>query len=146
MTTVVYVGGIMAGDGRETYGAPDESELIVRDDCVKVWKLADGSLLGAAKASEDIERVRRALEKGKKPPKGLEVNAIHVSPKGRIRLYEGSIWQDIRTPYYAVGSGSIFAFPLLKYGITDAVRIVEVVSRECDPFSGGQIHSVALKG
>ena len=146
MTTVVYVNGVMAADGRETQCAPDESEMIVRDDCVKVWKLEDGSLLGAAKASEDIERLRRALAKGKKPPKGLECYAIWVSPRGRIRLFEGAIWQDIRTPYYAVGSGAVFAFPLLKYGITDAVRIVEVVSRECDPFSGGQIHSVKLKG
>lgn len=144
MTTVVYVAGVMASDGRETQDDKDESALIIRDDCVKVWKLRDGSLFGAAKASEDIERLRRALVKGKKPPKLTDINALHVDTAGRIRVYEGTIWQDVSTPYYAVGSGAVFAFPLLKYGLNDAVKICTVAA-SCDPFSGGVIHSVQLK-
>jgi hypothetical protein len=142
MTTIVYRDGVMCGDGRETSSSEGESSMIIRDDCVKVFKMKDGSLFGGAKTSEDIERLHRALIAGKKPPKLEDVNAMRVDPRGRIWSYEGRIWQAVTSPFYAVGTGAIFAFPLLKAGLP-ARRIVEIVLT-CDPYSGGLISEVIL--
>lgn len=142
MTTIVYSNRIMVGDGRETFSGDDESTMIVRDDCVKVFKLKDGSLFGGARGSEDIERLHRALLTGKKPPKLDDINAMRVDPKGRIWSYEGRIWQAITLPFYAVGTGAIFAFPLLKAGL-EPRKVVEIVLT-CDPYSGGLITEVSL--
>jgi 20S proteasome alpha/beta subunit len=143
MTTIVYRDGVMAGDGRETIQNDEYSSYyILRDDCEKVWKLKDGSLFGAAHGSEDIERLRRALVKGRKPPKCEDVVGMRVDKKGRIWIYEGRIWQRIDQTYYAVGSGSIMAFPLLDAGV-DAIKACTVAASR-DPFSGGKVHWVEL--
>lgn len=143
MTTIVYRDGVMAGDGRETIQNDEYSSYyIIRDNCVKVWKLKDGSLFGAAHGSECIERLREALEKGEKPPKLEDVAGLRVDKKGRISLYEGNIWQPIHMPYYAVGSGSIMAFALLDAGL-DAIKACRGAARR-DPFSGGRVHWVKL--
>lgn len=144
MTTIVYRDGIMAADGRETIQNDEYASFyILRDDCVKVWKLKNGSLFGAAHGSEDIERLYRALKKGKKPPKLECIAGLMVDKKGRITLYEGRIWQSVTAPYYSVGSGSILAFSALDAGASaeDACRI----AAKRDPFSGGEIHTVSLK-
>lgn len=143
MTTITYKDGIMAADGRETIQNDEHSSFyIIRNNCVKVWKLKDGSLFGAAHGSECIERLREALEKGEKPPKLDDVAGLRVDKKGRIWLYEGNIWQKIDMPYYSVGSGSIMAFPLLDAGM-DAVTACRIAAQR-DPFSGGRIHAVQL--
>lgn len=143
MTTITYRDGLMCGDGRETLDTPDESPFVVRDDCVKVWKLPDGSLLGASRSSEDIERLRRSMFKGKKLPKLGDVNAIWVDPKGRIWFTEGKIWVRIDADYYAVGSGSIFALSAMDAG-ADA-RLACMIGAKRDPFSGGQITELHLE-
>lgn len=143
MTTITYRAGVMCGDGRETVcGDDNESAYIVRDDCVKVWKLPDGSLLGASRASEDIERLRRSLFKGKKTPKLGDINALLADPKGRIWIFEGSIWQEVDAEYYAVGSGAAFALSAMDAG-ADA-RLACMIGAKRDPFSGGVIHEIQL--
>ena len=142
MTTITYRNGVMCGDGRETLECPDESPFVMRDDCVKVWKLKDGSLLGASRASEDIERLRRSMVKQKTLPKLEDINAIWVDPKGRIWFTEGRIWQRVKAEYYSVGSGSIFAIPAMDAG-AGARRACEIGAFR-DPFSGGKITEISL--
>jgi ATP-dependent protease HslVU (ClpYQ) peptidase subunit len=139
VTTVVYRDGVMAGDGRETIDQGGSS-MILRDDCPKVYRLKDGRVFGAAHGSEAIERMLRALNEGqdihKLTPHLEDVVAIVVDKKGRIMVSEGIIWVRVRVPFYTIGSGSMFAFPALKAGVSaiEAVRI----ACECDPFSGGK--------
>lgn len=145
MTTIAYRDGILAGDGRETFVSEGESPMVNRDDCIKIFRLQDGRLFGAAKTSEDIERLYRALKKGKTKwptPKCDDVNAMVVDLKGGIWSYEGRVWIKVETDYYAVGSGSHFALPAMDAGAS-AVEAVEIGCKR-DPFSGGTITSLAL--
>jgi len=143
MTTIIYRDGVMIGDGRESMGGDEgESAMIIRDDCVKAIKLKDGRLFGGSKTSEDIERLYRSIVAGKKPPKCEDVNAMLIELDGTILNYEGHIWQKITLPFYAVGSGAIYAFPLLKAGLP-LRKVIEIVLT-LDPFSGGLITEVEL--
>jgi hypothetical protein len=146
MTTIVYRDGVMAGDGTETSIGEDESPMILTRNCVKVFRLPSGELFGASRGSEDCERLKHSLMKGLPAPKLEDINGLRVDLKGRIWLYEGNIWQHVGadTGYYAVGVGSVFAFPLLKagHGAIEACRI----AKELDPFSGGKLTYVKLAG
>ncbi len=133
----------MAGDGRETACADGESTVVLRDNDVKVWRLPDGRLFGAACSSEDIERLRLALVNKQPPPKLEEINGLLVDLKGHMWLYEGNIWQRIWGKYFAIGSGSVFALGAMDAGASavEAVRI----GKKRDPYSGGKITSLKLK-
>jgi hypothetical protein len=143
MTTIVYRAGVLAGEGRETIQNDEHSSYyILRDDCIKVWRLKDGSLFGAAHGSEDIERLRLALVNKVTPPKLEDVCGLRVDPKGRMWVYEGNIWQRQYGKYYAVGSGSILAFAALDAG-ADAIMACKIAAKR-DPYSGGKVTAVRL--
>ena len=142
MTTIVYRDDVMAGDSRETDG-PDSNPIILRDDCIKVFRLPDGSLFGASDSSESIERLHKALIDNLPPPKLDNINALLVKPDGTIWQYEGNIWQAIHQPYHAVGSGSMFALPAMDAGAS-AVEAVEIGIKR-DPFSGGKVTHLRLR-
>jgi hypothetical protein len=116
------------------------SPMILRDDCPKVYRLKDGRVFGAAHGSEAIERMLRALNEGqdihKLTPHLEDIIALVVDKKNRLWVSEGIIWVKLKVPFYAIGSGSLFAFPALKAGASaiEAVRI----ACECDPYSGGR--------
>lgn len=142
LTTIAYRDGVMAGDGRETIISEDESPVVARDNCIKVFKLPDGRLFGASRGCEDIERLHQSLLKGLPPPKLDDVNGLLVDHKGRMWLYEGTIWQRIPLAYYGVGSGSIFAVAAMDAGAS-AVEACKIGAKR-DPYSGGKITAVRL--
>lgn len=145
MTTIAYRDGVMSGDGRETSEGPNESALVIRDNCKKVFKLADGRLFGASKGSEDIERLYRALQNGDELfPVLADVNGLLIDTDGKMWLYEGTIWQPLEdVEYYAIGSGSIYAFAAMDMGASAEEAVL--VGTKRDPYSGGKISSVKLK-
>lgn len=151
MTTIAYRDGVMAGDGRETYVEEGESSMVARDDCVKIHRLPDGRLFGASKTSEEINVLHDALLNGltQDPvklwptPKLEDINAMVIDTDGTIYAYEGVRWERIEEKYFAVGSGSRFAFPALDAGAT-ALRAVEIGVKR-DPFSGGKVSTLTLK-
>jgi hypothetical protein len=133
---------VLAGDGRETAIAEDESPMVLNDRCRKVFKLPDGQLFGASKGSEDGTRLYEALTKKLPPPKLECVNALRIDLKGRIWLYEGNIWQRITIPYYAIGSGSIFAMAAMDAGAS-AIEAAKIGAKR-DVYSGGKVTFVRL--
>ena len=151
MTTIVYRDGVLAGDGRETSHEEGESSFIIRDDCIKVYRLPDGRLFGAARTSEDIARLYDALMEAcandspnRWPcPRLEDVNAICVDTDGVIRVYEGARWEVVNMPYYSVGSGARFAFALLDAGHSAEETVKFTMGR--DPWSGGKITTLKLK-
>lgn len=146
MTTIVYRDGVMAADGKETLQNDEHSSYYtLRLDCIKVWKLKDGSLFGAAHMSESIERLKDALMKGLPPPKLEDICGLRVDTRRRMWVYEGNIWQPIQGKhrYYAIGSGAIIAFGALDAG-ADARTACKIAAAR-DPYSGGKIHTVKLK-
>jgi hypothetical protein len=151
MTTIAYRAGIIAGDGRESYIEDHESAMVARDDCVKVHRLPDGRLFGAARTSEEINILHEALIRSCKwwhfwtkwpEPKLDDINAMVVDKDGHIHSYEGGRWESVDAPYFAVGSGARFALPAMDAGATaeDAVRI----GMRRDPFSGGRLTTLRL--
>ena len=144
MTTIAYRAGIMAGDGRETIQNDEHSSwYVLQDKCHKVIKLKDGRLFGGAHGSESIVRLENALKQGLPPPKLEDIAGLLVDTKGAMWLYEGNMWQRVKGPYYAVGSGSILAFAAMDAGAT-AIEAVTIAARR-DPFSGGKVTAVRLK-
>ena len=142
MTTIAYRNGVLAGDGRETQIADGESALVIRDTDVKVFKLKDGRLFGAAKTSEDILRLHNSLKNGTALPKLDDVAAILVDLKRRIWFCEGRIWQRAPYKFFAIGSGGGFALAAMDAGAT-AIEAVRVGIKR-DPYSGGKVTYVRL--
>jgi len=142
MTTIAYRDGILAGDGRVTEIEERESSYVLHDNDIKVFKLKDGRLYGGSRSSEDILRLYYSLVNNTPPPKLEDINALLVDTKGKLYLYEGHLWQPLSDLYYAVGSGSRFAFPALDAGAT-AIEAVKIGIKR-DPYSGGKITVVRL--
>lgn len=145
MTTIAYRAGWLVGDGRETnQNDEDSSWYKVRDNCVKVFRLPDGSLFGAAHSSEDIQRLTDALLEGKPPPKLEDVAGLRIDTRRRMWLYEGNIWQPLTgMEFYAVGSGAIHALAAMKAGAS-ARQAVEIAC-DSDLWSGGKITALKLR-
>lgn len=150
MTTIAYRTGVIAGDGRETYVEEGESSMVARDDCVKVHRLPDGRLFGGSKTSEDINVLHEALLAGIKQeppdkwptPKLDDINAMVIDNDGAIYSYEGLRWEKVTEDYFAVGSGSRYAFPAMDAGATAQMAVEIGVKR--DPYSGGKITVLQL--
>lgn len=151
MTTIVYRNRVMAGDGRESYIEEHESAMVARDDCVKVHRLPDGRLYGAARTSEEINILHEALIRSCKwwhfwtrwpEPKLEDINAMVVDTDGTIWSYEGARWEQVDGDYHAVGSGARFAFPALDANATAEEAVKIGIKR--DPFSGGKITLLQL--
>jgi len=148
MTVIAYRAGIIAGDGRETMqNTPDESWFKIRDNCVKVFRLKDGSLFGAAHGSEDIEILFRHLRENpdrEDMPPGLEdIIAMRVMPDGRVLSSEGGIWVPTHLEYWAIGSGGLAALCAMDAGAS-AERAVQIAC-ERDLWCGGKITTLKLK-
>jgi len=148
MTVIAYRNGILAGDGRETIqNTEDESWYKLRDDCVKVHKLKDGSLFGAAHTSEDIERLHRRLHKkpwATKLPKNMDIIAIRVTPDGKYAVCEGALWTPCNLPFFALGSGGLVATAAMKAGAT--AREAVLIACDMDLWCGGLISTVTIRG
>ena len=143
MTTITFRAGVMAGDGRETIIEEHESSYINTDDCIKVFRLKDGRLFGASKASESCLRLYESLVKGFGPPKLEDINGLLVDLKGKLWFFEGNIWYPIKEKYYAIGSGARFALPALDAGAT-AIKACKIGMKR-DPYSGGKLTVVRLR-
>jgi hypothetical protein len=143
MTCITYRNGIMAGDGRETVIEDHESSYVNRDDDVKVFRLEDGRLFGASKTTESCIRLYESLVKGFGPPKLEDINALLVDTRGRVFFFEGIIWQPIKVPYYAIGSGARFALPAMDANAS-AIQACKIGMKR-DPYSGGKMVVVRLR-
>lgn len=144
MTTIAYRDGVLAGDGRETCQNDEHSSWYkITDSCVKVFKLKDGRLFGAAHGSEDCERLHRSLVDKTPPPKLEDVEGIMIDLRGRIWRYEGNIWVHVKTKYYSTGSGSIHAMTAMDCGATAIEAVKAGIKR--DLWSGGKVTAVRLR-
>lgn len=144
MTTIAYRAGVMVGDGRETMQNDEHSSWYkLRDNCVKIYRLPDGSLFGGAHGSEDIERLYLALKNGHPAPKLEDVAGLHIDRRGRMWIYEGNIWQSLKGfKFYAIGSGAIMATAAMMAGAS-ALEAVKIAC-QLDLWSGGKLTTLKL--
>lgn len=139
MTTIAWRDGVLAADGRVTYGG----SLILTDSCKKIRRLSDGSLFALCGDPVLEERLIEWLENCEEgeslPPHGKDFTAILVDPDGALSTYEGS--GDRFMPMYdgfaAFGSGMDFAYGAMEAGAT-AEEAVKAASRR-NVSTGGDI-------
>lgn len=144
MTTIAARDGVIAADSRETDQHEKlETTYVIKDTCKKLFRLNDGSVIGFAGSSESGRRLLDAMRKKTAIPKLDDMSAIHLRADGSMWLYEGSIWVEIREPFYAIGSGAGFASAAMRAD-ADAVTAARIGS-EMDIYSGGRVRSLRIR-
>ncbi len=139
MTTIAYRDGWLVGEGRETAG-----KRIDTDRLIKIHRLPDGSLFGAAGPSHTImgllTEVRKISTQKKRtlnPFPAKNVQALLLCSSGYKYYFEGNTWNEMDEEYFAIGSGSDYALAAMDAGAT-AEEAVKIACKR-DPFSGGKI-------
>ncbi len=156
MTTIAYKDGIMVGDGQITR----YESLIESTTCVKVRNIG-GTLVGGAGNGTSImkffdwyaDNVETAWAQTEYsnlnilPPEDLveeDFQALVISPCGAAFEYIGTKnILPITEEYAAIGSGCVYAYPLMDAGLT-AKEAVEGAIKRC-PFSGGDLTEVTFE-
>jgi len=135
MTTIAFRDGILAADGRVTFG-----DLIVGDTCRKITRLSDGSLFALCGDDTHEQAIIGWLEGVGPRPDGEEFTAIHVRSGGAIFVYHGD-GEAFRpypyTKFAAWGSGAELAIGAMEMDAT-AAQAVTVACRR-NVASGGSI-------
>lgn len=143
MTTIATDGESMAGDGM----AVDHCETIVNMNRRKVFKLADGRIIGGAGNSFDVAAWREWLEGGKAgdcPIQSEQFGGLILNRDGAV------LWVDYKgretevPPPSAIGSGQDFAIGAMEAGAAPDIAVAIAAKR--DPHSGGDIVVERLDG
>lgn len=143
MTVVAYRNGVMASDSRVTDGT-----MIIPAGMRKLWRLADGSLLGGSGTTYAIEAFARWAKRGRRgsPPEvSKDANMLLVTPAGVVWEYDGAHPWQMREPceYAAIGSGWRVAMTALWLGHTavEAVHAAIALDSAC----GGDVQILHLE-
>lgn len=141
MTTIATDGKTMAADGQ----VQDHTDTIVALDHRKVFKLADGRIVGGAGNSFDVRSWIDWLEKGKEgecPVQSPQFSGLILNTDG------SAIWVDHKgreapTPVpCAIGSGLQFALGAMDAGASPSKAVA--IARNRDVWTGGDIVSESL--
>jgi ATP-dependent HslUV protease subunit HslV len=126
MTTIAYRDGVLAGDTSVWNG----------DTCVargvKVWKLADGRLVGCAGHVPTCQQFHKWLsgtgDKPALPPSENGFKAIVIDPQGDVVFWGETLESyDLEGPFFAIGAGTPLALAAMMAG-ADAQRAVEIAA------------------
>ena len=93
----------------------------------KVFRLADGGLLGLSGDCEPIDRYLNWEQKGRKgrPPSIKHIDIIKLMPDGRIiTRYSRQIETEVETSFYAIGCGAASAMAAMAEGATPEGAII----------------------
>lgn len=138
MTTIATDGLGVAADGRLM-----RNDIIVSNSREKAQRLPDGSLLGCAGDSVDVEAFVKWLASGGKRPKPSDkFSALHLTQDGLFYYSETGDGIPCDPPF-AIGSGCEVAMGAMDAGATPQ-EAVELAS-ERDPFTGGKIVCLELE-
>ncbi len=156
MTTIVYKDRVMVGDGQVTrYESLIESTSMIKvrnignalvggaGDGISIMKFFDwfADKVESEWAQEEYQNLTIL------PPEDLveeNFQALVVSPDGQIFEYIGTknIF-PVTEPCAAIGSGCVYAYPLMDVGLT-AREAVEGAIKRC-PYSGGDITEITFE-
>jgi len=133
MTTIATDGETMAGDGLVTSGG-----TIFGRNCVKVFKLKDGRLVGIAGSCHDVEPFLEWLENaGDKPSLNENFEALVLLPSGVCLAYDERCRAIEEETPTATGSGREIALGAMAVGATAEEAVKAACER--DTRSGGTI-------
>lgn len=143
MTAIAYRDGVMAGDSL-TIITSKESDIKTADP-LKVAKYK-GYLFGLAgndcPKMEDFRKWWYPYRKADKAPKmgqKLRFEALVVGPDGMVQQWdERGVWELIKQPFWAIGSGSHVCMGAMEFGAT-ARQAVEAAIKWA-PGVGGKVY------
>ena len=134
MTTIATDGKSMAGDGQ----SEDHCRTIVSHTSVKVSKLGDGRILGAAGNSLDADAWQEWVSTGKVgacPIESDQFAGLILNTDGTV-LWVDHKGREILTPTpVAIGSGQDFAYGAMEAGASPCMAVQIAAKR--DPGTGG---------
>jgi 20S proteasome alpha/beta subunit len=116
--------------------------MVISSAIKKVFRLRDGRLFGFSGSVENANILLNAIKKNAETPQLADTNALIVQPDGTILLYESTIWVKQNEAYYALGSGSPYAFGAMDFGASAREAVQAGIKR--DTSSGGKVRSVSL--
>lgn len=146
MTTITARDGVLCSDSKVTADeGPGDPGWNVSHNDTKIWRLPDGSVLGAAHNSEDCELLYNWMRRKKRgpAPKFEHVEGLMIKPNGQMWTFEGALWVRVKGDYYAIGSGARFAMSAMDAGATAYRACLIGIKR--DPFSGGKVQMLKPK-
>lgn len=114
----------------------------------KIWKVR-GHLIGCAGNLVDMHTFRKWFEAGAwedKYPKMKELDALVVTPEGKVVTYENGAPHaiEIEDEYISIGTGSPIALGALHAGAT-AAEAIEAAINHCSK-TNGKIQTLYLGG
>lgn len=143
MTTVAYRDGVMAADTLVSSGD------ILRGETSKLWRMADGSLLGlcgqAGFGDVIVAWLHGGANYGERPviPDDANMWGLWVRPDGTVYAMSSRlVLAPVEATFHAIGSGNELALGAMSMGAS-AEEAVEVAAR-FDLYTGGRIDKIAL--
>lgn len=149
MTTIAYKDGVLVSDSRETV-----AKRIDRDNAQKLFRLANGAVLGCAGSSLAarvlVDKLNNSVKDHKRKKAVLPTFriknclAILLAHGNKVYYFENGMWEDISDiPHYSIGSGSDYALAAMDAGAS-ALEAVKIAAKR-DIYSGGRIVSMSPK-
>ncbi len=145
MTTIATDGVSMSSDGRTTAGGG-----ILSERSVKLFRLSDGSVIGAAGEAPESTLAIAAIEAG------LQAGTPPVEHDGKFTLLrlmlDGQAWHYHNTNLHgvqvsapaAIGSGGEYASGAMMMGASSAEAIR--IAKKLDAYTGGRVRTLFPKG
>lgn len=129
MTCIATDGRTMAGDGRITSGGG----LILCEAWEKVWRLSDGSIVGACGDQNDMMLARDWLDRGADfdliPKLSEDFEALILRPDGQVEWFERRcVFVPLEVPT-AIGSGREVAMTAMDMGLGPAAAVRQSFKR-----------------
>jgi 20S proteasome alpha/beta subunit len=142
MTCIVYRDGVLASDSRVI----DGTDTIY--NTTKIYRLDDGSLMGAAGNGREICIFKNCYLHGIEAPEGYdykEFAGIIIKPDGAIFFCEThDLLDTVDDEFLAIGSGRSVAIGALEMGAS-AEEAVEIAIKY-NTYCGGPIQVLKLNG
>jgi hypothetical protein len=137
MTTIAYKDGVMCADS-----------LVNSNGCriayvTKILK-HDGWLFGASGTLADHQAFLRwaVTDRTDDPPQMHEDTACIMCQGTTVRAFERGKWDELNMPFYAIGSGAVYAMGAMQCGASAGQALAASVALDC--YSGGEITELRL--
>jgi ATP-dependent protease HslVU (ClpYQ) peptidase subunit len=143
MTTIAWDGKTLAGDRKVTTGSGIH-------DCntTKIVKRKDGALCGTGGTTALCYAFQKWFLKGGKGKLPTlkegqdELNAIIISPDGKLTIYDPAGFFEAYAPFYAIGTGYELALGAMAMGAKADVAVR--IASQFDSKTGTEVDTLEL--
>jgi ATP-dependent protease HslVU (ClpYQ) peptidase subunit len=139
MTTIAWDGMVLAADTQGVFGE------MVRVTSHKLFRLSNGSIIGASGSVQDTLLAVKWLNEGGKKPELDDFAALLITVDGAcFRVETKLMLQPIHEVFVACGTGRDFALAAMALGETSREAVMLAICY--DIWSGGDVETLSLLG